>query len=105
MSEARDLVKAERCSLFLVDSKTDGIFFFKLLLILLCFMFRLFQNFLELWTPIADGPKDIRFPKDRGIAGSVILTGMFIFVIFKMKINRKRKKNTEKPLKKKKKTK
>jgi adenylate cyclase len=53
MNTARDIVSAERCTLFLIDHNTD-----------------------ELWSKLADCTIDeIRFPKTVGIAGHVACTG------------------------------
>ena len=51
-TKARDLLDAEGCSLFLRDRRAD-----------------------ELWTIVADGTQEIRFPMTLGIAGHVAETG------------------------------
>ncbi len=50
-SITKQLLEADRCSIFLNDEKTQ-----------------------ELWTIVADGVKEIRFPNDKGIAGEVFQT-------------------------------
>lgn len=57
MDTTKDLLSADRCTLFLADEKTS-----------------------ELWTKIAQGleSKEIRFPNHLGIAGSVYTTGKTI---------------------------
>jgi len=52
--ETKQLLKAERCTLFLLDKEKD-----------------------ELWSKIAHGmeKEEIRFPSDKGLAGYVITTG------------------------------
>ena len=47
MKQARDLLKVDRCTLFVVDEHTS-----------------------ELWSMVADGTHEIRIPKTAGIAGS-----------------------------------
>jgi transcriptional regulator with GAF, ATPase, and Fis domain len=52
MDTTRDLVNADRCALFLLDKEKN-----------------------ELWSKVAQGTGEIRFPADRGIAGHVVTTG------------------------------
>lgn len=52
MKTARDLVSAERCTLFLVDKENE-----------------------QLWSRVAQGSGEIRFPITIGIAGHVACTG------------------------------
>ncbi|KAI9349437.1 hypothetical protein DFJ73DRAFT_625475 [Zopfochytrium polystomum] len=52
MQAAQELLKAERCSLFMLD-KSKG----------------------ELWSTVAEGEKEIRIPMRKGIAGHVASTG------------------------------
>lgn len=52
MDTARELVNADRCTLFLYDEETD-----------------------ELWSKLAHGSEQIRIPSDRGLAGHVFQTG------------------------------
>ncbi|GAB4228920.1 MAG: HD-GYP domain-containing protein [Calditrichia bacterium] len=54
MSEVKKILQADRCTVFLVDDETN-----------------------ELWSFVAMGLKggEIRFPKDKGIAGHVAVTG------------------------------
>ncbi len=55
MTKARELVEAERCTLFLVDRLTG-----------------------ELWSKVADGTREIRIPMTKGIAGHVASTGQLV---------------------------
>jgi adenylate cyclase len=52
MTKAREIMDAERSTLFLIDRKTR-----------------------ELWSKVAEGTQEIRFPLGRGIAGYVASTG------------------------------
>lgn len=52
MQSARELLQAERCALFLLDAANE-----------------------ELWTKIADGGFEIRFPMTKGIAGEAVTSG------------------------------
>jgi adenylate cyclase len=52
MQKARELLDADRCTLFLLDKESE-----------------------ELWSKIADGTQEIRFPMRIGIAGHVATTG------------------------------
>ncbi|HEX6739280.1 MAG TPA: adenylate/guanylate cyclase domain-containing protein, partial [Vicinamibacteria bacterium] len=52
MTKAREIMDAERSTLFLIDRATR-----------------------ELWSKVAEGTAEIRFPMDRGIAGKVATTG------------------------------
>nr|KAJ3422883.1 hypothetical protein HK105_005831 [Polyrhizophydium stewartii] len=52
MQTARELVTAERCSLFMLDRENE-----------------------ELWSTVAQGSAEIRFPMNKGIAGHVAMTG------------------------------
>eukprot|EP00002_Diphylleia_rotans_P039768 TRINITY_DN9309_c0_g1_i2.p1 TRINITY_DN9309_c0_g1~~TRINITY_DN9309_c0_g1_i2.p1 ORF type:complete len:1089 (+),score=218.61 TRINITY_DN9309_c0_g1_i2:44-3310(+) len=52
MMKAKELLEADRCTLFLVDEKTK-----------------------ELWSKVADGSSEIRIPMTMGIAGHVASTG------------------------------
>ncbi len=54
MDEVRDALKADRCTVFLIDEERQ-----------------------ELWSKVAHGvqPGEIRFPLEKGIAGSVATTG------------------------------
>ena len=52
MSTAQELVNAERCALFLIDKDKE-----------------------ELWSRVARGASEIRFPMRLGIAGHVATTG------------------------------
>jgi hypothetical protein len=52
MDTVRDLVNADRCALFLLDKETN-----------------------ELWSKVAQGTGEIRFPSNKGIAGHVLTTG------------------------------
>ena len=51
----REVLSADRCSIFIYDKKTD-----------------------ELWTKVAHGVKEIRVPKDRGIVGHSFTTGQVL---------------------------
>lgn len=55
LAAAKDLLVADRCSLFLVDQASG-----------------------ELWTRIAQGSGTIRLPKGKGIAGSVATAGQLV---------------------------
>lgn len=50
---ARELIVADRCTLWLYDAKKQ-----------------------ELWTRVAHGIEEIRIPSDKGVVGQVILTGL-----------------------------
>ena len=52
MQTARELVNAERCTLFMLDRDTE-----------------------ELWSTVAQGSSEIRIPMNKGIAGFVAMTG------------------------------
>eukprot|EP00002_Diphylleia_rotans_P033883 TRINITY_DN7243_c0_g1_i11.p1 TRINITY_DN7243_c0_g1~~TRINITY_DN7243_c0_g1_i11.p1 ORF type:complete len:1023 (+),score=239.10 TRINITY_DN7243_c0_g1_i11:112-3180(+) len=52
MQKARELLKADRCTLFLVDQERK-----------------------ELWSQVAEGAAEIRFPMNLGIAGHVATSG------------------------------
>jgi transcriptional regulator with GAF, ATPase, and Fis domain len=52
MDTTRDLVNADRCALFMLDRESN-----------------------ELWSKVAQGTDEIRFPANRGIAGHVVTTG------------------------------
>eukprot|EP01060_Flectonema_neradi_P033902 TRINITY_DN57_c6_g1_i1.p1 TRINITY_DN57_c6_g1~~TRINITY_DN57_c6_g1_i1.p1 ORF type:complete len:868 (+),score=212.00 TRINITY_DN57_c6_g1_i1:108-2711(+) len=52
MQVSRDLLEADRSTLFLVDKETD-----------------------ELWSSVADGTNEIRIPRSAGIAGTVATSG------------------------------
>ena len=52
MKTAQDLVNAERCAMFLIDREKE-----------------------ELWSRLARGASEIRFPMRLGIAGHVAMTG------------------------------
>ena len=52
MKTAQDLVNAERCAMFLLDKEKE-----------------------ELWSRLARGASEIRFPMRLGIAGHVAMTG------------------------------
>jgi adenylate cyclase len=52
MRTARDLVSAERCTLFLVDRDNE-----------------------QLWSKVAHGSGEIRMPMTQGISGHVACTG------------------------------
>ena len=52
MTKARDLLDADRCTLFLLDKERG-----------------------ELWSKVAEGSKEIRVPVTKGIAGHVVTTG------------------------------
>jgi adenylate cyclase len=52
MQKAKELLDADRCTLFLLDKETS-----------------------ELWSKVADGTEEIRFPMRMGIAGHVASTG------------------------------
>lgn len=52
MTKARDLLDADRCTLFLLDAEKG-----------------------ELWSKVAEGSKEIRVPATKGIAGHVATTG------------------------------
>ena len=52
MKTAQDLVAAERCALFIIDKEKE-----------------------ELWSRLARGASEIRFPMRMGIAGHVAMTG------------------------------
>jgi signal transduction protein with GAF and PtsI domain len=58
MSTARDLVNAERCTLFLVDHENE-----------------------QLWSRVAQGSGEIRLPMGMGIAGHVACTGEILNII------------------------
>jgi Response regulator containing a CheY-like receiver domain and an HD-GYP domain len=53
----REMVKADRCSVWLVDDQKD-----------------------ELWTPVAHGVDEIRIPRGAGLVGLAIETGKPIFI-------------------------
>ena len=55
MNSARELVNADRCTLYLYDEETD-----------------------ELWSRLAHGSEQIRFPSDVGMAGAVFQSGKLI---------------------------
>ena len=55
MAKAREIMDAERSTLFLIDQKTR-----------------------ELWSKVAEGTEEIRFPLGRGIAGHVAATGQIL---------------------------
>ncbi len=52
MTKARNLLDADRCTLFLLDAERG-----------------------ELWSKVAEGSKEIRVPVTKGIAGHVVTTG------------------------------
>lgn len=52
MTKARDLLDADRCTLFLLDAERG-----------------------ELWSKVAEGSKEIRVPVTKGISGHVVTTG------------------------------
>ncbi|TPX65958.1 hypothetical protein SpCBS45565_g04827 [Spizellomyces sp. 'palustris'] len=55
MQTSQELLKAERCSLFMVDKEKQ-----------------------ELWTTVAQGTEEIRIPINKGIAGHVAMTGTLL---------------------------
>jgi len=55
--ETARVLKADRCSLFLLDKKRE-----------------------ELWSKVAMGEEKIRLPKDKGIAGLVVTTGETLII-------------------------
>jgi GAF domain-containing protein len=55
MTKARDLLDADRCTLFLLDKERG-----------------------ELWSKVAEGSKEIRVPVTKGIAGHVVTTGQIL---------------------------
>lgn len=57
MDEVRKALKADRCTVFLLDSDKK-----------------------ELWSKVAHGERDIRFPSNLGIAGHVVVTGSVLSI-------------------------
>lgn len=55
MTSARELVNADRCTIFLYDEDND-----------------------ELWSKLAHGSEPIRIPSDAGMAGHVFQTGKLV---------------------------
>ena len=65
MIEARNLIQAERCSLFILDKQHN------------CLIAKIFDGITITphWDISGMTPKDLSFPTDQGIAGHVAVTG------------------------------